>query len=178
MGQPSGSGHFSVELREENGELTFNFSRAQSKDKLVIFNLKELNKKNLNYKISLTFDGSIAKMYIDGEEVSNCDVGNIGGSANTANWSVGNLYNGALDDYRRTGDPAFKGIIDDIRFYNRALTSIEIGKLENGIEPTNGLVAKYDFEGTTPLKDKTNNGYDAWLTNTPIVVEWGMQILS
>ena len=173
MAQPSGRGHFGVYVTETDGVLDFGFNVSQiPRGKLVSYNLKELDKNILDYKMCFTFDGTIAKIYIDGEEVGSTIVGNIGGNANTANWTVGNAEDNVLDDYRVTGDLAFKGVIDDIMFYNRALDDVEVQQLMNGIELTNGLVAKYDFEGTTPLKDKTGNGHDAQLTNTPTVIEW------
>jgi len=172
MGQVSGSGHFSVVLREKNEKLIFNFNCAQYRDKFVMYDLKKLNKKKLDYNISATFDGSIAKIYIDGQEVSSNYIGNIGGSSNIAKWAVGNLYDGALNDYHTTGDHALKGIIDNIRFYNRALSPIDILTLQNGGDVTSGLVAKYDFEGSNPFEDKTGNGHDAWIRNTPNIVKW------
>ena len=54
----------------------------------------------------------------------------------------------------------------------KKITSEEVNKIQNGGEVTTGIVAKYDFEGSNPLADKTGNGHDASITNTPTVVEW------
>ncbi|WP_083234251.1 LamG-like jellyroll fold domain-containing protein [Candidatus Marithrix sp. Canyon 246] len=172
MGQPSGSGHFSSMLYELDGKLHFLFNKAQRRDKEVIFDFKTLNKDKLDYNIYASFDGTTAKIYIDGNEVADNYIGNIGGIANTAKWRAGNHYDGSLNGNRVTGDFALDGKLDNILFYNRALSSEEVNKIQNGGEVTTGIVAKYDFEGSNPLADKTGNGHDASITNTPTVVKW------
>ncbi len=95
--------------------------------------------------------------------------------------SVFSLGGRSIPNYGGAGwfemDSHFKGSIDDVRVYNKALTSAEIKGVKNesnivSNEPCdntlkeeevseNGkLVAHYEFNSDNPLKDSTNNGFD------------------
>ncbi len=95
--------------------------------------------------------------------------------------SVFSLGGRSIPNYGGDGwfevDTHFKGSIDDVRVYNKALTSAEIKGVKNesnivSNEPCdntlkeeevseNGkLVAHYEFNSNNPLKDSTNNGFD------------------
>lgn len=109
--------------------------------------------------LTATFDGREARIYENGELLKKQDcTGSIGAS-------LGDLYIG-FDEW---GDLCFKGNMDDLKIYNRALSASEITGLYNdGLEESpelltqkNGLVAHYKFNGN--YKDASNNDNDAEL---------------
>jgi hypothetical protein len=66
--------------------------------------------------VAVTFNGSVAKFFVDGAEVASRSFAGDVGTANT--WRVG--------AYRSTPTGFFDGLIDDVRIYNRALPALEI----------------------------------------------------
>jgi hypothetical protein len=96
------------------------------------------------------YDGTVMKCYINNTMV---------GSYNTTGNIISNsrdLIIGAFGDLIQA---FFKGKIDDIRIYNRALTETEISDLyhEGGWDSLNqGLVAHYPFNGNA--NDESGNG--------------------
>lgn len=106
----------------------------------------------------LVYDGSTSFPYINGV-YSSSGSSNIGTGGVVGKLSIGSL-DGAL------GSP-FKGIIDEPRIWNRALTAQEIKDLYlNNIVPQDGLVAEYLFDeatGTTAI-DTSGNGNDGTIT--------------
>jgi hypothetical protein len=86
------------------------------------------------------------------------------------------------DDPGGTGDDWYKGLIDEVRIYNRALSATEVASLYNASKKimkvntpqntklTTGLVGMWTFNGqdmlsSTLAKDVTGNGYVAYLLN-------------
>lgn len=68
--------------------------------------------------------------------------------------------------------PSFPGVIDDVRFYNRGLTDVEVSALyryestpPDNSYLTNGLVAYYPFNGDA--KDASGNGNDLTTVGSP-----------
>ncbi|TAH64999.1 MAG: hypothetical protein EWM47_11650 [Anaerolineaceae bacterium] len=109
--------------------------------------------------LTATFDGSEARIYENGELLKKKDVS---GSP----WAtLGDLYIG-LDEY---GDEYFKGNMDDLRIYNRALSAKEVLALyDAGLKESpelltqkNAMVAHYKFNGN--YKDSSDFGNDAEL---------------
>lgn len=107
--------------------------------------------------LTATFDGSEARLYENGVLLKKKDVS---GSP----WStLGDLYIG-LDE---NGDEYFKGNMDDLRIYNRALTAKEVIALYDGglkespdlLTQKNTMVAHYKFDGN--YEDSSENGNDA-----------------
>ncbi|MEI6731757.1 MAG: LamG domain-containing protein, partial [archaeon] len=80
--------------------------------------------------------------------------------------------NGPSIGINRTGPSYFNGSIDEVRIYNRSLTTTEItqiyrsGLVSNSNLPSSGLVAWYDFnEGSgTTLIDKATGMYNGTIT--------------
>ena len=93
-----------------------------------------------------------AKIYKDGILIA------IGDFPSNVINSTGNLMCGFATD-GGVNFP-FKGIMDDIRIYNRALTSDEVTQLYNSEKPatdlSSGLVAYYPFNGNA--NDESGNG--------------------
>lgn len=110
--------------------------------------------------LTATFNGKEARIYENGEllKKQNC-TGAIG-------VSLGDLYIG-LEEW---GDLFFKGNMDDLRIYNRALSASEVTGLYNDglkespelLTQTNALVAHYKFNGD--YKDASGFGNDAELS--------------
>lgn len=77
----------------------------------------------------LTWDGSLAaanvKMYVNGVETEYEATTN--GSGSRESDAASNVYFGAYN----TGSPAFAGLMDDVRLYNRVLTTEEVSQLYN-----------------------------------------------
>jgi len=125
-------------------------------------------------------NGSVWTMYVDG--VSQTVTATNG--TNVGNWfsdvsgrdrvTIGAQYNGATPAY------SFKGIIDDVRIYNRVLSASEVAALYKlGLAtaaPANntGLVGYWsldnsDINGTTAY-DRSGKGNNGTLTNSPTKV--------
>ena len=121
--------------------------------------------------VAFTYDGTTAKMYINGVDVgtSTYNTGvNLQGSSGPA--FIGYLYG------TNTFNGNFKGALDEVRIWNKALTASEITAKKdrqlNGNET--GLVAYYNFNtgivnsnntGLTTLADQTSNGNNGTLNN-------------
>ncbi|MDD5387563.1 MAG: calcium-binding protein, partial [Sulfuricurvum sp.] len=63
------------------------------------------------------------------------------------------------------------GLMDDIQIYDRALSAEEVMNIKNGNVLTDGLVVKYDFEGTDPLIDKSEYGHTAIINGNPTIID-------
>jgi hypothetical protein len=113
--------------------------------------------------VAATYDGGRVRLYIDGELVGDAGVEDIRSTD-------GALRIGGADLW--WSDEGFKGRIDEVRIYNRALTAGEIAadRLAPLRTPTTGPLAAYSFdegEGET-VEDLTGNGHTATIHD----VEW------
>jgi len=105
------------------------------------------------------------KLFINGEEIDsyNCD-----GYSPAANNKP--LYIGGNPDNDGYAPYEFKGIIDEVRIYNRALSATEIQEHYNGtFTDESGLVGLWHFdEGSgTNATDASGNGNNGTLINNP-----------
>ncbi|MBY0424878.1 MAG: LamG domain-containing protein, partial [Cytophagales bacterium] len=95
-----------------------------------------------------TYDGSLVKLYIDGvlvDQISN----NLPIAVNNNPLLIGKSGYGEY----------FNGEMDDLRIYNRGLTSDEVSALYNisgEVNLNEGLIAYYPFDGN--LRDYSSNG--------------------
>lgn len=80
-------------------------------------------KKGQWYYVAFTYDRSVAKMYINGDLVRSVSK-TVNFNANSKDLFIGRHENSLFPYY-------FNGIIDEVRIYNRALTSCEISHLVN-----------------------------------------------
>ncbi len=87
------------------------------------------------YPVSITYDGSKIILYVDGQKVGEKIPPRLPASVSP------NYY---LGGFSPTLESKFKGLLDEVKFYDRALTAEEI---QNNSD--NGLVAYYPFEPTT-----------------------------
>jgi hypothetical protein len=94
------------------------------------------------YHLALTFDGSDAIVYLDGEEEAKATKEG-GVTLSTSDFFIGAEPSGTGIDHSY---PAWHGVLDDFYFYNRALTKDEIGlliKKASAIEPGDKLVINW-----------------------------------
>jgi hypothetical protein len=101
--------------------------------------------------VAATYDGSFTKTYINGVfSVSRSATGDVADS--TANMYIGRS-NQEIDPL--SGGPSFKGMIDDVRFYNRALSESEIESLVTGTvidTDGDGIIDMWDLCPATPVE--------------------------
>lgn len=112
------------------------------------------------YTISLTFDGSVYTMYVNGVKDAQL-TGNKG--TKFQRLELGMSWTGY------GGSQRFVGRIAEVRLWNRALTTSELQLGLCGVDPkSEGLVSYWKMnEGTGYLfKDATGNGYDMDWSNT------------
>jgi hypothetical protein len=64
----------------------------------------------------------------------------------------------------------FKGMIDNVQLFSRAMTLSEVTTIFEGGTIVDGLIAKYDFEGSKPYLDKSGNGHTVVSRGNPTVV--------
>ncbi|UCF20249.1 MAG: LamG domain-containing protein, partial [Gemmatimonadota bacterium] len=72
------------------------------------------------HNVVVTREGTVSRLYIDGALIASSNT-NVGDMSNSANLAFGAKDTGTSD--------FFRGSIDDIRFYSRALSAQEIGNL-------------------------------------------------
>jgi hypothetical protein len=111
------------------------------------------------YHIVGTYDGSQAKIYINGK------LNNINTFSKSLRINDRNVHIGASSD-SVNGSDFFNGVIDDIRIYNRALSEGEIQELYNLAHPTTGIdeytvlmIHSNDSDGSTSFVDSSNSGH-------------------
>ncbi|MDD4986082.1 MAG: LamG domain-containing protein, partial [Dehalococcoidales bacterium] len=101
-----------------------------------------------------TYDGSNIRIYVDGA---------LQGTYAYTGTITSNAYDLAIGINQSTsaGSEAFKGNIDEVSIYNRALSQTEIQALMANRPTSNpdGLVAYYSFDDGTAI-DNSGNGYD------------------
>jgi hypothetical protein len=159
------------QLTYSDGRITFFLFNAFSGASLVTASIVPLHQYT---HIAATYDGSLAKLYVNGVFDTSKSVG---GQVNN---SSGNLFIGHNPDRFDVLAP-FKGIIDEFRIWNTARTESEIqatmNQSLNGDEP--GLIGYWKFdEGTgSTTADETSNGNDGtisgaiWVPGTTPVEE-------
>ncbi len=107
---------------------------------------------NAWHLVTVTFDGTISTLYVDG-------VQKVSQSTPTFAYSTGaaSAWLGGSN-----GVNSFSGTLDDVRFYNRVLSSEEITNLYNNTNiTTTGAIFYFPFEegvGPNTIDSFSNNG--------------------
>ena len=111
------------------------------------------------------------KIYVNGVLKSSSS-GKSFGSNTSSNTSSTNSCIGAEDDCAAN---YFKGSIDDLRVYNRALSAAEVTNIFNGSPSSSGLVDLWDFDQTSGTTATDSGTYNGTLTNiaSPSLVSSG-----
>ncbi len=113
---------------------------------------------NEEHTVSSVYDGATntIKLYVDGGEVFSST-----GAPSKLNTTADDLLFGE----RGYSFSSFQGTFDDIQIHNKALNVKEVASIANDGVISDGLVARYDFGGDTPLSDQSGNNHDASLQN-------------
>ncbi len=129
---------------------------------------------NTYYHIATVYDGDKVYGYVNGNLISSQDVDN-------------GIKPYPLDDYviigmhpsvaehgwpqsSTDGEGEFKGIIDDVRIYNRGLTASDIKELYDSEKPQDsGLVAYYPFNGNA--NDESGNGNNGTVNGATLTTD-------
>lgn len=100
-------------------------------------------------------------IYVDGIEKGQSDISQIGDLSNDYYFNIGALNRGAL---------SFKGLIDEVRIYQRALSSIEIRQLYNQDCRCAGLPLVKIYPAGSLLQNK--NSYQVYYLNKKGQKKW------
>ncbi|MBT4362772.1 MAG: T9SS type A sorting domain-containing protein [Candidatus Marinimicrobia bacterium] len=101
-----------------------------------------------------TWDGVTQRIYLNGDLVDEAEFNWPLSTASTGN-TIGANYNGL------SSPCSFDGAIDEVRIYDRALTTHEIDSLYHLEGWDSGLIAYYPFNGDAI--DESGNGHDAYM---------------
>jgi len=111
--------------------------------------------------LAATFDGTNAKMYLNGSEIGTVACGNTYTSYSVPNLFVGG--NAAVGVYNWLA-----ALVDDVRVYNSGLTASQISDLARGIDPRSvTLISRWKFDesvGTT-VADSSGSGNTGTITS-------------
>lgn len=158
-----------------NGNIEFRLNRGTSGSTYrLVSNFNYSNRLNNWIHVAATFDGTTSKIYINGEEniIATYPPFTIGTSS-------GNLTIGSLGDIQR-----WRGSLDEVRLYNRALNQSEIllllgqGESDTSTESKNNLIGhwKMDEGSGNQFLDHSGNNFHANIQITSgITWEAGVQ---
>ena len=131
-------------------ELQIQFSVVNSEG--TIFTVAAPINKNRFENVVGSFDGSFIKLYLDGVLVDSTDF------SGTYEPDPATPLNVGIDSYDL--DNAWKGIIDDLRVFNRAISETEVkNSFEGAAHNSDGLIGYWPFDNNT--KDLSGNQNDA-----------------
>ena len=87
-----------------------------------------------------TYDGSAARLYIDGVEVSETAASGSISTISTGDLIIGGQYNST------SNEDFFHGLIDDVRVYYRALSGVEVLQLYLGATNNKRFLMTLQFQ--------------------------------
>jgi phosphatidylserine/phosphatidylglycerophosphate/cardiolipin synthase-like enzyme len=121
-----------IGCNSNKGKVQAGFEDANGRDYFVT-SPNTYNDGNWHYAV-VTYDGSVLRLYVDGQQVASLNTNN---ATPDYNWDKPLVIGkNSLDDSRY-----FIGDIDEVRVYNRALSTQEVSDAySNGIFASNGLV--------------------------------------
>ena len=161
------SEYFSFYIRGDNGRL--GFSTKDESGGLDDFNGNTPINDGKWHFITAVYDGTDKIVYVDGVEDGrrvNAHGGKALGTGATRYGFIGDGSEANAFDGKRNL-LYYDGLLDEVKFYSRGLSSQEIVQEFESIEwpeppphpvPTKGLVASYSFEGNG--NDQSENGYN------------------
>lgn len=124
------------------------------------------------YHIVGTYDNARMEIWLDGNRKT-YTTSNVGGTIfSPADWKIGAV--GGIGNFR--------GEIDNVRIYNRRISSTEVAEHYQGIyNSESGLIGAWFFDegigvATETVSDSSNNRNDAVLWGTPTWVKNGIQL--
>lgn len=117
---PSSSDFFHFQINNSNTLEVYFYGPAKSATSTTLFNSGNFNKW---FHVTAVWDGTYAKLYINGNEENRSTAGSGSLTAATSNLYIGNGYNLSRP---------FNGQIDDVRIYNYALTNEQVKQIYNG----------------------------------------------
>jgi len=112
------------------------------------------------------YDGSYLRVYLDGSSDTTPVAYSDGIFDNSGDFMIG------ATDFESGTVCEFDGLIDDVRIYNRALTSSEVEKLYHWAP---GPIAYYKFDegsGTTSAYDSSGNDYTGTMNGSMTEDDW------
>lgn len=111
---------------------------------------------------AITYDGSTATAYVDGESVGS------GSPGTSLSSDTGPVYIGADDQADGWTSRHLDGVVDDARIYNRELSSAEMSSLASGENITDGLVSHWPIrEGSGSTVEDIVGGNDGTINGDP-----------
>jgi hypothetical protein len=93
------------------------------------------------YFVCGTYDGTTARLYIDGVELANA----------TTSETISTTTNARIGSVSYAESALFDGKITEVGAYNRALTSLEVASLYNQGVPTDLLVNRNNYQSGNPV---------------------------
>ncbi|MEW8506888.1 MAG: LamG-like jellyroll fold domain-containing protein [Candidatus Thiodiazotropha sp.] len=171
IGSPSSpeQNEFSFAIDGQSGALTndsLNFSYANDTHHIVdMGNLSDGNW----HMATATYDGNNSRLYIDGRLVGEMTAGLTAQNGTNPMYIGGGASTSPMPAY------IFNGQIDELKIYNRAITSNEVQDLcdEFGCPSPgsnqNGLLAHYPFDGNTV--DVSGNGNNNAIVNASLTTD-------
>lgn len=122
---------------------------------------------NTWYHVAVTFDGAAAKLYINGKLETSKELTAVAPRSLSQNLIIGAACRADQSYY------PFKGVLDEVRLWNVARTSQQIGAAMNAtmVGDESGLVACYSFdEGSGQYAgDRTANANHGWLGGSNLI---------
>lgn len=138
--QQYGSGGWILSVRASDNKVQFRHHRDSTNGFTTAFNLLSSTAISLNtwYLVTIKYDGTTAKIYIDGSQDSSYTIGSVIPGPSTAQLLIG--------AFSTSGYYHFDGYIDDVRVYATSLSDADISDLYK----TRGEIGN---DGTLYVKD-------------------------
>lgn len=119
--------------------------------------------------IVVTWDGSTAKIYIDGTEEASDSNSSMGSVSNSGTFYLG---------HRDASDDHYQGKLDDVRVYDKALSNTEVSDIYNNVD-TSGTSANTLYKSATLGTNSDSSATDMALDDTGnyVVVAGGFSVV-
>lgn len=161
---------------ETDGEVRFYFCLAPSGEWKVVNSGTWKTTTNAWHHYAATYNGSVAKLYVDGVERGSSTVSGALRTNHNSYLTFGQGY--ALPTGYAPSTGAVNGRLDEIRIWNYARTQTQIQynmNFEISSLPVTGLVGYWKLNDNTGLTatDSSGNGNNGTLAASPRTPSWG-----